>query len=37
MGSIEANFANPAALDGWVERVDMHGNRGAVRGRSRRG
>ena len=29
--SIDSNFANPAALDGWVERVDMHGNRGAVR------
>ena len=25
------NFANPAALDGWVERVDMHGKRGALR------
>lgn len=28
---IEANFANPKALDEWVERVDMHGNRGALR------
>ncbi len=29
--SIETNFLNPAALDGWVERTDMHGNRGALR------
>lgn len=29
--SIESNFANPAALDGWIERVDVNGNRGAVR------
>jgi hypothetical protein len=31
MSSVEANFANPAVLDGWVERTDMHGNRGALR------
>lgn len=29
--SIESNFANPAVLDGWVSRVDRHGNSGAVR------
>lgn len=29
--SIDANFANPAALDGWVERVDVKGQRGALR------
>lgn len=29
--SIETNFANPAALDGWVERVDNDGQRGALR------
>jgi hypothetical protein len=29
--SIETNFANPAALDGWVERIDFHGNHGALR------
>ena len=29
--SIETNFANPAALDGWVERIDLHGNHGALR------
>ncbi len=29
--SVETNFANPAALDGWVERVDLHGQRGALR------
>ncbi|MFT4046192.1 MAG: acyl-CoA reductase [Solimonas sp.] len=29
--SLDSNFANPAALDGWVERVDGHGNRGAMR------
>lgn len=28
---VDANFANRAALDGWVERVDGHGNKGAVR------
>src|SRR5262245_19533743 len=30
--SIETNFANAAALDGWVDRIDMHGNHGALRG-----
>ncbi|WP_018637807.1 acyl-CoA reductase [Parafrankia elaeagni] len=30
-GSIETNFADPAALDGWVDRVDFHGNHGALR------
>ena len=29
--SIDTNFANPAALDRWVERVDMNGNHGALR------
>jgi len=29
--TIAANFANPAALDGWVERVDSKGQRGALR------
>lgn len=29
--SIAANFAEPAALDGWIERVDAHGQRSAVR------
>jgi Acyl-CoA reductase (LuxC) len=29
--SIESNFANPAALDGWVERVDFDGQHGALR------
>ncbi|KPM54010.1 long-chain-fatty-acyl-CoA reductase [Frankia sp. R43] len=29
--SIETNFANPAALDGWVERTDHHGQHGALR------
>jgi len=29
--TVEANFANPAALDGWVERVDAKGQRGALR------
>ena len=29
--SIETNFANPAALDGWVERTDFHGQHGALR------
>jgi hypothetical protein len=29
--TIAANFANPAALDGWVERVDAKGQRGALR------
>src|SRR4051794_29434970 len=30
-GQIEANFADPSALDGWVERRDRRGNKGAVR------
>jgi len=29
--SIETNFANPAALDGWVERVDFNGQRASLR------
>ncbi len=29
--SIEANFSNPAALDGWVERVDATGQHAALR------
>ena len=29
--TIESSFLNPAALDRWVERTDMHGNRGALR------
>ncbi|MGE2815802.1 acyl-CoA reductase [Mycobacterium heidelbergense] len=28
---VDSNFANREALDGWVERVDMYGNKGAVR------
>jgi hypothetical protein len=28
---VETNFGDPSALDGWVERVDMHGRRGALR------
>ena len=31
MCSIETNFINPAALDGWVERTDLNGNKGALR------
>jgi hypothetical protein len=31
MSGVETSFINPAALDGWVERTDMHGNRGALR------
>ncbi|MCI4592025.1 long-chain-fatty-acyl-CoA reductase [Sphingobium sp. BYY-5] len=31
MSSIETSFLHPAALDGWVERADAHGNRGALR------
>lgn len=30
-GMVEASFANPAALDGWVERVDQYGQRAALR------
>lgn len=29
--TVDANFANRDALDGWVERVDTYGNKGAVR------
>jgi hypothetical protein len=29
--AIETNFANPVALDGWVDRVDFNGQRGALR------
>ena len=29
--SIDSNFSNPACLDGWVPRTDMHGQRGAIR------
>ncbi len=29
--SIESNFPNPAALDGWVDRVDFNGQGGALR------
>lgn len=29
--TVEANFANPDALDTWVERTDQHGNTGAMR------
>ncbi len=28
---IDSNFADRAALDGWVERVDAYGNKGAIR------
>lgn len=28
---VASNFANPAALDGWVSRTDIHGNSGSVR------
>lgn len=28
---VESSFINPAALDGWVEREDVFGNRGAMR------
>jgi hypothetical protein len=31
MGSLEANFANSAHLDGWVSRTDLHGKRGSIR------
>ncbi|HEY0959705.1 MAG TPA: acyl-CoA reductase [Novosphingobium sp.] len=31
MAQVESNFANPAVLDGWVERTDINGNRGAIR------
>lgn len=29
--TVDASFASRDALDGWIERVDAHGNRGAVR------
>ena len=28
---VDSNFANREALDGWVDRVDVYGNKGAVR------
>lgn len=28
---VETNFANPAVLDGWVDRVDRQGNKGSLR------
>jgi len=28
---VDSNFADRQALDGWVERVDLYGNKGAVR------
>ena len=28
---VDSNFANREALDGWVERTDLYGNKGAVR------
>jgi hypothetical protein len=28
---VDSNFANREALDGWVERVDVYGNKGAIR------
>lgn len=28
---VDSNFANREALDGWVERVDPYGNKGAIR------
>ena len=30
-GIVESNFAHREALDGWVERVDVYGNKGAIR------
>lgn len=30
-GMVNSNFADPAALDGWITRTDAHGNKGAVR------
>lgn len=29
--SVRSNFADPAVLDGWVERTDYNGNKGALR------
>jgi len=29
--SIQSNFADPAVLDGWVERTDVYGNKGSLR------
>ncbi len=31
MCGIESSFIDPKALDGWVERTDLHGNKGALR------
>lgn len=31
MAGVEASFASPDYLDGWVSRVDCHGQRGALR------
>ena len=31
MSSIDSNFSDPACLDGWVSRTDIHGKRGAIR------
>jgi hypothetical protein len=31
MSSVESNFSNPAYLDGWVARTDLHGKGGAIR------
>lgn len=28
---VASNFANPAVLDGWVERTDLYGSKGALR------
>jgi Acyl-CoA reductase (LuxC) len=28
---VDSNFADREALDGWIERTDLHGNKGAVR------
>ncbi|HTH26892.1 MAG TPA: acyl-CoA reductase [Sphingobium sp.] len=31
MASVQSNFADTAVLDGWIERTDIMGNRGAIR------
>ena len=31
MSGVETSFIDPRALDGWVERTDLHGNKGALR------
>ncbi|WP_165189679.1 acyl-CoA reductase [Caulobacter soli] len=31
MCGVETSFIDPKALDGWVERTDLHGNKGALR------